>query len=504
VALALVITQIFIEDSLVVIMCKLLLSSNLPLYLCPSSPYWQVMSTTLLPPAQWAQLEFGSVELGDRRRTDRLVAMATDLAQNPGGTLPQAFDSWAELKAAYRFLDQPKNGREEISAAHWQRTRAACSGPAEYLLIEDTTELDYTGGVGREDLGTIGDGRGRGLLLHTTLAVKVESWDLEQRPEGVVLGVFGQQCWNRRADPKRKQETRAQLLRRARESQRWAAVLEQTGGPPPGCRWIYIADRESDFYEPIERCQRHGVDFVIRACQEHRLVGQLPYLSQALQAAAVCGQMEVELRSRPGQGARTAKVQVRTAAVIYKGPYRPGVYRPDLPLNVIEVREKDAPEGSEPLHWILLTSLSCKRWVEVQRVIGYYTARWWVEEYHKALKSGAQVEESQLQRAYRLESLIAILAIVALRLLNAKHLARARPDERVDVKAFGKEALDLLAQRFGQPKGGWTQRELIRAMARLGGFIGRRSDGEPGWQTIWRGWHRLMYMVQGAELILAR
>lgn len=462
------------------------------------------MSTTLLPPAQWAQLEFGSVELGDRRRTNRLVDMATHLAQNPGGTLPQAFDSWAELKAAYRFLDQPRNGWEEISAAHWQRTRAGCSEAGEYLLIEDTTDLDYTGGVGREDLGTIGDGHGRGLLLHTTLAVKVESWNLEQRPEGAVLGVFGQRCWNRRADPKRKQESRAQLLRRARESQRWAAVLEQTGGPPPGCRWIYVADRESDFYEPIERCHRHGADWVIRACQEHRLVGEVAYLSQALEAAPVCGQMEVHLRSRPGQAARPAKVEVRTAAVIYKGPYRPGGYRPDRPLHVVEVREKHAPEGMEPLHWIVLTSLSCKRWAEVQRVIGYYTARWWVEEYHKALKSGAQVEASQLQRAYRLESLVAILAIVALRLLNTKHLARARPDEPVNVKEFGPEALELLAKKFGQPKGGWTQRELIRAMARLGGFIGRRSDGEPGWQTIWRGWHRLMYMVQGAELIQSR
>jgi len=315
------------------------------------------------------------------------------------------------------------------------------------------------------------------------------------------LGVFGQQCWNRRADPKRKQESRAQLLRRPRESQRWAAVLEQTDGPPPNCRWIYTADRESDFYEPIERCQRRGADFVIRACQEHRLVGELPYLSQALAAAPVRGHMEVPLRSRPGQAARTAKVEVRTAAVIYKGPYRPGGYRPDLPLNVVEVREKNAPEGLEPLHWILLTSLPCKSWAEVQRVIGYYTARWWVEEYHKALKTGAEVEASQLQRAYRLESLVAILAIVALRLLNTKHLARARPDERVDPKVFGKEALELLARKVGQPKGGWTQRELIRAMARLGGFIGRRCDGEPGWQTIWRGWHRLMYMVQGAELM---
>lgn len=462
------------------------------------------MSTTLLPPAQWAQLEFGSAPLGDQRRTERLVNMATHLAENPGGTLPQAFDNWAELKAAYRFLDQPAVSQEQILEAHRQRTRQACSQPGEYLVIEDTSELDYTGGMGREDLGVIGDGRGRGLMLHTSLAVKVEAWNLEQRPEGVVVGLLAQQCWNRRAVPARKHETRAQLLRRPRESQRWAAVLEQSGSPLQGCTWIYIADRESDFYEPIERCQRHGVDFIIRGCQEHRLVGQPAYLSRALEQAPVRSCTEVQLRSRPGQAARTAQVEVRTATVIYRAPYRPGGHGANLPLNVIEVRETDAPEGSEPLHWILLTSLSCERWVEVQRIIGRYTARWWVEEYHKALKSGAKVEESQLQRAYRLESLVAILAVVAIRLLNTKHLARARPNERIDPKTFGKEVLDILAEKFDQPKGGWTNRELIRAVARLGGFIGRRGDGEPGWQTIWRGWQRLMYMAQGAELILNR
>jgi hypothetical protein len=461
----------------------------------------QFMNTTLLTPAQWAQEEFALAQLGDQRRTHRLVNVATRLAQNPGGTLPQAFPSWAELKAAYRFFDQPKVGWEEISTPHWERTRAGCRVPGEYLLIEDTTQLDYTGGVGREDLGMIGDGRGRGLMLHSTLAVGVEAWNLEQRPEGVVLGLFAQQCWNRRAAPERKKETRAQRLRRHRESERWAAVFAQTGGPPAGSHWIFIADREGDFYEPIERCQRYGVDFIIRGCQNRRLAGEPGYLKEALEQARVRGQMSVELRSRPGQAARTASVVVRTATVISKGPYRPGGYRPDLPLQVVEVREVDAPDGVDPLHWILLTSLSCERWVEIQRIIGRYTARWWVEEYHKALKSGAGVEDSQLERAHRLESLAAVLAIVAVRLLNAKWLARARPNERVDEPLFGPEALAILAAQFGQPTGGWTHQTMLVAVARLGGFIGRRSDGLPGWQTIWRGWQRLMWMCRGLEIL---
>src|SRR5712691_10284714 len=101
------------------------------------------MSTTLLTPAQWAESEFASARLGDRRRTARLVKIATHLAQSPSGTLPQAFPEWSELKAAYRFFNQPKVTFEQIQRPHWEHTRALCQEPGQYLLIEDTSELDY-------------------------------------------------------------------------------------------------------------------------------------------------------------------------------------------------------------------------------------------------------------------------------------------------------------------------------------------------------------------------
>jgi hypothetical protein len=460
------------------------------------------MCTTLLPPAQWAQMEFALAELGDRRRTDRLVNIATRLAQNPGGTLPQALPDWSELKAAYRFFSQPQNGYEQVQGAHWQRTRQQCRQPGEYLLIEDTTALDYSARPAREDLGTIGDGRGRGLLLHSTLAVQVQSWNGEQRPEGIALGLAGQQCHSRSSWPQRPQaERRSQRPWRARESQRWAAMLEPMGRPPSGSQWIYIADREADFYEPIQRCQRQGIDFVIRACQDRRLASPAGHLKEVLAQAPLLGQMTVKVRARPGQSARTASVQVRAMELRLDGPWRPGGWQPDFAANAVEVREVDAPQGVEALHWILLTSLPCGRWAQVQRIIGRYTARWWVEEYHKALKSGVGVEDSRMERAYRLESLVAVLAIVAVRLLNAKLLAQACADQPVQPEVFGPEALAILAERFGKPSEGWTHRSALVAVARLGGFLARKHDGSPGWQTIWRGWQRLMWMCEGLETL---
>ena len=166
----------------------------------------------------------------------------------------------------------------------------------------------------------------------------------------------------------------------------------------------------------------------------------------------------------------------------------------------VEVREVHAPEEvKEPLQWTLLTSLPCRTLAQTQRVVGRYTARWWVEEYHKALKSGAGVEDSQLERGGRLEPLIAVLAIVAVRLLNTKMLARSRPEGTEAKESFGPEALAILEKRWGRPKGGWNNQNVLVATARLGGFLARKHDGMPGWQTIWRGWQRLRWMCEGLE-----
>lgn len=454
-----------------------------------------------MPPGQWAQHEFGFAQLGDCRRNKRLVKIAANLAAKPGGTLPQAFPDWAELKAAYRFFGQSGVSFERVLAPHLERTRQSCRHPGEYLLIEDTTLLDYTGHPATQELGVIGDGAGRGFELHSTLAVRIESWTLAQRPEGVVVGLFDQQC--RAPRPAPEGETRGQRLSRPRKSQVWASALKSVGCAAPGSQWIYIADRESDIYEVLQRCGQRGVDFVIRSCQDRRLANKTERLSEALAQAPVLGQSTVEIRARAGQPARTAMVELRGARVDVDGPWRPGGWQRPLPdLGVVEVRERPASEGvKEPLHWILLTSLPCTTQAQAQRVVGRYTARWWIEEYHKALKSGAGVEESQLERGDRLESLIAVLAVVAVRLLNAKLLARSRPDSFEAAASFGPPMLAILEQKLGKPKGGWTNVNVIIATARLGGFLARKHDGLPGWQTIWRGWQRLMWMCEGIETL---
>jgi hypothetical protein len=361
--------------------------------------------------------------------------------------------------------------------------------------------LDYSRHRATAELGVIGDGAGRGFELHSALAVRIESWTLEQRPEGVVVGLFDQQC--RTPQPAPAGETRGQRLGRPRKSQSWAAALPATGGPPSGSQWIYVADRESDIYEVLRLCPQQGVDFVIRACQDRRLADEAGRMRAALAQAPVLGQSTVEVRARAGQPARTARVEWRRLRVDLDGPWRPGGWQTPLrDVGVVEIREVQAPqEVAQPLHWILLTSLACATPAQVQRIVGRYAARWWIEEYHKALKSGAGVEASQLERGHRLATLIAVLAVVAVRLLSAKLLARSRPQSWEAAASFGLQMLGLLEKKLGPPQDGWTNRNVIRAIARLGGFPARQGDGMPGWQTIWRGWQRLLWMCEGVETL---
>lgn len=460
------------------------------------------MTSSLIAPVQWAQNEFGFAQLGDQRRNKRLVNIAQNLAAHPGGTLPQAFPDWAELKAAYRFFDQKGVTFESVLRPHLERTLQACRQPGEYLLIEDTSLLDFSAHRATQGLGHIGDGQGRGFELHSALAVRVEAWTLEQRPEGAVVGLLGQQCSTPRPAPAA--ESRRGCPPRPRKSQHWAQALKGAGRPPEGCQWIYVADRESDFYEPIQICQQHGVDFVIRSCHDRRLADQAGHLRKSLERAPLLGRAVVELRARDGQPERTAIVELRSTRVDLDGPWRPGGWQEPLrDIGVVEVREVDAPEGvQEPLHWILLTSLPCATLAEARRVVGRYTARWWIEEYHKALKSGAGVEDSQLEQSYRLEPLIAVLAVVAVRLLSTKMLARSRPQSFEAAESFGPEMLAILEKKIGPPKGGWTNKNVLVATARLGGFLARKHDGMPGWQTIWRGWQRLMWMAEGVATLI--
>ena len=449
----------------------------------------------------WARRAFSGVALGDARRSERLVAVAAALAENPHGTLPPALAEWAELKAAYRLLACETVTHQTVTTTHRKNTVAACQEPGQYLMIEDTTQIDLTHRAEEvEGLGPIGDGRGRGMLVHSTLAARVVRWTEAGEPMVTVVGLLAQQCWVRDEEPKGSGERLCDRLRRSRESERWAKAFERVSPRSSGPQWIYVADRESDVYEALCRCREAGVDFVIRAAQPRALADAEGSVMQAVSQAPVLGSFPLELRARPGVAARTATLEMRSVQVTLRGPWRPDRTLPPMTVRVVELRETDALPDAPPVHWVLLTSLPAETFADAWRVVGAYTRRWLVEEYHKALKTGTGLEHTQLTTAARIQALLGILAVVAVRLLTLKLLAVAEPDQPVSAETLGPEALSILQAKFGPPPDGWTYRTVLVCIARLGGFLARRSDGSPGWLTIWRGWQKLMPMIQGYHL----
>lgn len=446
---------------------------------------------------QWAEEQFGAVRLGDRRRTRRLVKVAGRLAEHPSGTLPGAMPSWNELKGAYRLFSNRHVSYSTIMQEHCQQTLQQCSQPGEYLLIEDRSCLDYSTHRATAGLGRIGNDRGAGFLLHTTLAVRVEE-QLSAAPLQVV-GLLGQSCWARTGSSARaKKERWRQRVSRPRESERWAEALGRLPQVPESVRWIYVADRESDIYEVFERCAGAGVDFIVRAQFARALAQEDRSVFEAVKALPALGRFELEVRTRGDVLARTASLEVRSCRVRLRGVWRPGGNRPNVALNVVEIREETQ---AEPIHWVLLTSLPCETLEQARRIAQRYARRWLIEEYHKALKSGAHVEASQLESAQALQSLLGILAVAAVRLLNLKLWAKSQPQQKMSAQIVGAEELSLLTVEFGEPSGGWTYSNTLVAIARMGGFLARKNDGSPGWITIWRGWQRLTTMAHGVRAL---
>src|SRR5688500_8299427 len=321
------------------------------------------MQKCLLTGAQWAREQFGSVELGDCRRVDRLVKVAAALAQCPSGTLPSALPEWSELKGAYRLFDNPSVTFEKIQDSHVRKVQAACVGAGQFLLIEDTTLLDYSSRASLKGIGRIGD-EGRGINLHTTLAFRVNGWLEQGEPRLSLLGLAGQHRWIRaeeltRGNVAKGREPKKRKFSRARESERWARILTQFPVSHPGNQRIYIADREGDIYECFQRCRAASCDFILRACQNRTLLDGEQSLFRAVADQKELGSYALALRARPGKPARQATISVRAIRVVLRPPYRPGGKPCPVEMSVVEAREIESGETQEPIRWVLLTSLDC-------------------------------------------------------------------------------------------------------------------------------------------------
>ncbi|GBD97978.1 transposase for transposon Tn5 [bacterium BMS3Abin06] len=439
----------------------------------------------------WAEEEFSGAELGDNRRVNRLVTIARDFYARPIANIPQACGSRAKTKAAYRFLENSENTMEKIHKSHYEATVNRIGEEKVVLSVQDTTTLNYSTHPATENLGLIGyrENGGIGLVVHDTMAFNIN---------GTPLGIIDVQCWARDPEEFGKKHLRKQYKIEQKESYKWLKSFKATEKAQRRCAkttLVSVGDREADIYEFFHLALSNvkGPKLLIRAEHNRLLADGQGKLHEHISSRESAGIQVVHVPRKGKQSAREAKLEIRFTEVKLKPPQDKKELG-ELSVFAISAEEIEVPEGIKGLKWILLTTCEVKTFDQAIEKLRWYCIRWGIEIYHRTLKSGCKIEQRQLGSADRIETCLAIDMVVAWRIYHLTKLGREVPDLPCTVFFEDAEWKALVAYKTQNPvppEKPPTLRESIHMMASLGGFLGRKCDGEPGTQTLWLGLQRL-------------
>lgn len=404
--------------------------------------------------------------------------------------LSKTITDWANLKAGYRFVNNKKVTHERLIKIEQEKTwqRVEQTGESVLLAVQDTTSFNFAGRNTLTGLGVLEDNKTLGFFAHTTLAVS---------EDGVPVGVLDQQVWSRPQNAHRDKAAHKLRPITEKESFKWLQGLPGLSGRRQ--QVITVCDREADIYELFQDAHNQDMSFIVRATWNRRLENA-PLLSDHLREISAVSTYRLTIHRQVNQEEREAELELRYATVTLLPPRRLrsacAMTLQPLELQVVEVREINAPlDVKEPIHWILVTNLAVASIEAAYRTVRFYTYRWLVERFHYVLKSGGcDFENSQLRTVEALHRLLGVCSGVAWRLLWLTYQARKTPDAPCTVALTDTEWQALTAFIAKSPASASsppTLRQAVRSIAQLGGFIGRKSDGDPGVKTLWRGWQRL-------------
>jgi Transposase DNA-binding len=448
----------------------------------------------ILDAQAWAQETFGTCELGDSRRRDRVVEMASRLASHSGSSVSRACRGDEAMKeGSYRLLRNRKVGHEEIAAGGFESTVKRARRSGLLLALEDTTSLSFK----HETVSGIRGVSAGEVHAHSVLLVEAEG----RR----TVGLVEQRLWCREGEVG-KRHARKRRAYEEKESFKWQRASEQMRARL-GAKMadvISICDRESDVYEYLSYKDGQGERYVVRAAQDRGVEGELKRLFAQVESGEVLGEREVEVAQRGGRQRRVARLKLRGMSVELKAPSGRG-YLGGMRVNAVLADE--VGEGGGRLSWLLLTSEAVGTRAEVERVLDYYARRWGIEEFHQAWKSGAGVEKLRLQRVENLLKGATLLGFVAVRLLQLREgvMDGTAPAARGCDEVLGELEWQVLwvntvkkAPPKVAPSLGWA----YRALAKLGGFLDTKRTGRASWATMWEGWRVLNEQVVGARALL--
>ena len=438
----------------------------------------------------WVSEELKYLDLGDKRLNTRLGKIVSELSEHPHETVPQAIKKPSDVQATYEFWENRHVKASKIIEAHKKATIEKIKGEKVVLAVQDTTDLEFAPKKGRRGLGSISKQGAEGLKVHNVLAVS---------GEGIPYGLLKQKVWARVKVRKGKGYVERKRKIEEKESFRWIESLREVQEAiPEDIELITVCDREGDIFELLSEPLREGSHLLIRASQDRRVkteeeIGKLFSKLEKLESMA---EIAIKLRRTPRRKPRIARLQVKWTSVEIQAPLKKPEYGEieAIKVNAIVAEEIQIPKGEKAVKWVLLTTLAVNDLADAQKVLKYYTYRWLIERFHYVLKTGCGIEKLMLDKGERLERALATYSIIASRILWLNYCAVEMPDEPADI-ALEEEEWQVLycviTKKKELPSEIPTIYECVRWIGRLGGFMCRKGDGEPGVQTLWKGWQRL-------------
>ena len=358
-------------------------------------------------------VEMDRAQFFDRRRNKRAAWLFDRLVSNQGSLSTVLGD--AGRQAAHRFFAAVEVSPAGILSGHTQatadRAQVACEAEEHLLIMQDTTDFDYSGHTKTTGLGAIGMGRsmGRGLHSHGALAVS---------PNGLPIGVVDLAIWARPSPDKNQTKADRHKLNKSKptdqkESKKWLECIDRVQAKmPPDLKLLFIQDREADMFDLFTQARRPGAELLVRAAQP-RIVeiisgteDAISNVFHAARAATLLGCVSIEVTANPTRKARTARVEVRACPARLRAPMfrTASLDRTPRAVWLISAKEVNPPEGSTPLDWTLISTIPAPTFDDARRLINYYSRRWLIERLHFVLKSGLNAEGLRMDDAHSISN----------------------------------------------------------------------------------------------------
>ena len=440
--------------------------------------------------------DFPYLDFGDIRRDERFVAIINNISRQPGASIPKQNKKWYDTKATYEFLKNRDVSLEELKKTMMMYGAKKITDETTVLIAHDISNISYND-LQAGGLGYLDNKEGRGIMCYSSIA---------STTEGLPLSLLYQHTWTRPLEELGKSNKRKQLAFEDKESYRWYEGMQEVNKLlEPSIHKIHIADREADIYELFFHAYEPDTDLLIRA-RHNRKLSDSSHLWDSIAAQPVAATVSLDIADKTGKKKLKAEAEVRYHEVEILRPSHNKDNYESVILTAIEIKEKSCEHKNEEdiIHWKLLTTLEITNVSDALQCVKWYTYRWLIERFHYVLKSGTKIEELQLKDAESLQKAIAVYSMAAFRVMQLVYESRHHPEVSCEVvltKAQWITLHMLIHENNQKPKQPPSLQQAVMWIGRLGGHLGRKSDGPPGLKTVWLGYQQLCHAASVYELM---